>query len=291
MLLLRVLTASVLATIILAAVFFLPTLGFYFFMAVIILIAAWEWANLAGITSTKEKILYLVYLTFLILIITFWTQLLEIFSELLNWPDLKKQSGLIEWLVILPVFFWVMIVFLIRKVPESLLNLKLSKAYKKFIGIFILFFAWMFFVKLRAYYGPEAAFYFLLLIWMADISAYFAGKTFGKEKLAPNISPGKTVQGMYGAIVSSVICSVGLALYYGYPFMIATDFGLLSILTVLVSIYGDLFFSIVKRQSGVKDSGKILPGHGGILDRIDSIVAAAPFYYAGVILVGRSVFS
>jgi phosphatidate cytidylyltransferase len=96
---------------------------------------------------------------------------------------------------------------------------------------------------------------------------------------------------MHGAIVSAIVCGILLALYYEYPIMIALDFGMLSVMTVTVSIYGDLFFSLVKRKNEVKDSGSLLPGHGGVLDRIDSVIAAAPFYYAGVILIGRSVFS
>jgi phosphatidate cytidylyltransferase len=145
--------------------------------------------------------------------------------------------------------------------------------------------------------------YFLILIWLADISAYFVGKKWGKDKLAPEISPGKTLQGMYGALASAVVSSVGfyfcgklVAEDTGAPQdeslwfldeLVSVDIAFLSILTVLLSIYGDLFFSLVKRRKGVKDSGKLLPGHGGILDRVDSIIAAAPFFYAGILLIGR----
>lgn len=291
MLLQRILTAIVLATVAIAAIFILPTLYFYLFVAVIVLIAAWEWSNLSSIDKLSSKVLFLVSLIIPMLGITFWTYILEFLSVVLEWPEIKSYSGILEWLVIGPVIFWVMIMVLIRKAPEELLELNLKKRYMVFIGWFVLFSAWMFLVKLRAFYGPAAVMYFLVLIWVADIAAYFSGKKFGKEKLAPLISPGKTVQGMYGAIISAMVCSIILALYFGYPFMIATDFGLLSILTVLVSIYGDLFFSLAKRKSGVKDSGSILPGHGGVLDRIDSAIAAAPFYYAGVILIGRGVFA
>jgi len=225
------------------------------------------------------------------LFIAFWTYILEFLSVLLEWPEVKEYSGILEWLVIGPVIFWVMMMMLIRKAPEELLALELKTRYKVFIGWFVLFSAWMFIVKLRAFYGPGAVMYFLILIWAADIAAYFAGKKFGVDKLAPLISPGKTVQGMYGAMGSALVCGIVLALYYGYPVMIATDFIMLSLLTVLVSIYGDLFFSLVKRKNKVKDSGTILPGHGGVLDRIDSVIAAAPFYYAGVILIGRGVFA
>jgi len=291
MLLPRILTALVLATVAISAIFLLPILYFYLFIAVIVLIAAWEWCSLSEIDSPIGKLIFLLLLIFPMLGVTFWTQILELVSVLMEWPEVKEYSGALEWLVIGPVIFWVMMMLLIRKVPEELLALKLKKRYKVFIGWFVLLSAWMFLTKLRAYYGSEAVLYFLVLIWIADIAAYFSGKKFGKDKLAPVISPGKTIQGMYGAILSAMICAVILALYYGYPFMIATDFGMLSILTVLVSIYGDLFFSLVKRQNNVKDSGSILPGHGGVLDRIDSVIAAAPFYYAGVILIGRSVFS
>lgn len=291
MLLQRILTALVLAAIAITAIFKLEILYFYLFIGIIVLIAAWEWAELSEIHTISGKLLFLLLLILPMIFVTYWTQILEIFSQLLEWPEIKEYSGALEWLVIGPVLFWIMIMFLIRKAPDELLNLKLKKRYKIFIGWFVLFSAWMFLTKLRAYYGSGAALYFLMLIWIADIAAYFIGKKFGKDKLSPLISPGKTVQGMYGAIFSAAICAVVLALYYGYPGIIATDFGLLSVLTVMVSIYGDLFFSLVKRQNGVKDSGTLLPGHGGVLDRLDSVIAAAPFYYAGIILIGRGVFS
>ncbi len=291
MLLQRILTAIVLASVLISAIFLLPTLWFYLFMAIIVFIAAWEWTGLSEIHTTSGKLLFLVYLIIPMLGITFWTQILEVASEFLEWPDLKKQSGIIEWFVIGPVVFWISMMFLIRKAPDELLKLELKKSYKVFIGWFVLLAAWMFITKLRAYYGAAGLLYFLLLIWMADIAAYFSGRKFGKNKLSPLISPGKTVEGMYGAFFSAIICAICLAVYYDYPLIIATDFGLLSLLTVLISIYGDLFFSLVKRQNGVKDSGSLLPGHGGVLDRIDSVIAAIPFYYAGIILIGRGVFS
>lgn len=291
MLVQRILTAIVLATIVIAAIFTLPILWFYLFIAIIILLAAWEWSELIGIHKILAKIGFLLLLIMPMLAVTFFTQILEVLSIVLDNQQIKKQSGALEWLVIAPVVFWVFMAFTIKRNPESLMKMELTCRYRIFLGWFILLSAWMFLTKLRAYYGPEAAMYFLVLIWLADISAFFVGNKFGKDKLAPMISPRKTIQGLYGALFSGFICSMALALYYKYPMLIASDFAMLSLLTVFISIYGDLFFSLVKRQAGVKNSGTLLPGHGGILDRIDSVIAATPFYYAGIILIGRSVYS
>ncbi|WP_305908335.1 phosphatidate cytidylyltransferase [Methylomarinum sp. Ch1-1] len=291
MLLPRILTALVLVAVAVSAVFLLPIHYFALFIGLIVLLGAWEWTALVGIDKLPAKLGFIVALIVPMLGIQFWTVLLEILAQALEWPGVKEYSGVLEWLVIGPVLFWVVMMLLIRRVPDQLLELDLKRKYKAFTGWFVLLSAWMFLTKLRAYYGSEMVMYFLILIWAADIAAYFSGKKFGKEKLCEPISPGKTLQGMYGALCAGLLCAVVLSLIYGFPFMIATDFTLLSVLTVLVSIYGDLFFSLVKRQKGVKDSGALLPGHGGVLDRIDSIIAAAPFYYAGIILIGRSVFS
>lgn len=291
MLLLRILTAVILATLTITAIFILPTLWFYLFIAIIVCLAAWEWTELIGLHQIIAKLGFLLLLIVPMLAVTFFPAILEVLSIVLDDQSIKKQSGALEWLVIAPAVFWVAVTFALKKSPEYWLKLELKKSHKVFIGWFVLLFAWMFLAKLKAYYGAEAALYFLGLIWSADIAAYFVGKKFGKQPLSPAISPGKTTQGLYGALGSGLICSVLLALYYGFPMIIATDFVFLSILTVLISVYGDLFFSLVKRQAGVKNSGALLPGHGGVLDRIDSVVAAAPFYYAGIILIGRSVYS
>jgi phosphatidate cytidylyltransferase len=179
---------------------------------------------------------------------------------------------------------------LIRSTPAAVLALQLKTRSKLFIGWFVLLSAWLFLSRLRSLYGSEMTMYFLILIWVADISAYFAGKKWGETKLSPEISPGKTVAGMYGALISGLICAILLNLYnlkYGFNPMVAADFVLISILTVLISIYGDLFVSVVKRQRGVKDSGTLLPGHGGVLDRIDSLIAAIPFFYGCIYFIYR----
>ena len=291
MLILRILTALVLIPLVVSGVIFLPAVYFALMMGIIVLAAAWEWTFLIGLNKLLLRIVFLVALIVPMVLITFWTQCLELIALAFEFPEVKEISGWIEWVVVLPVLFWVVIMILIRQVPEEILKIEIKTGYKTLIGWFSLLMAWMFISRLHLLYGYEMVLYFMILIWVADIAAYFSGKTWGKRKLSPEISPGKTIEGMYGALASAVVCGVALALIYGFPLMNATDFVLLSILTVLISIYGDLFFSLVKRQKGVKDSGNLLPGHGGILDRIDSIIAAAPFFYAGIALISLGVFA
>ncbi|MDD1627384.1 MAG: phosphatidate cytidylyltransferase [Methylococcaceae bacterium] len=289
MLIKRIITASVLASLIALAVFKLPMEYFSLVIGLVTLLAAWEWSNLAGVTSLVKRVLFLLVLILPMLGIHFWTQILELIAQALDWPDVRDYSGILEWLVIPPVLFWILVMILIRNTPTGVLNLKLKTRYKVLIGWFVLLSAWMFLSRLRAFYGTEMTMYFLILIWVADISAYFAGKKWGVTKLAPEISPGKTVAGMYGALIAGLVCAVALSLIYGFNLMIASDFMLLSVLTVLISIYGDLFVSVVKRQRGVKDSGSLLPGHGGVLDRIDSMIAAIPFFYGCIYFIYRLV--
>jgi len=289
MLLKRIITASVLASLIALAVFKLPMEYFSLLIGLITLLAAWEWSNLAGVTLLVKRVLFLFVLILPMLGIHFWTQFLELVAQATDWTDVRDYSGALEWLVIPPVLFWILVMILIRNTPTGMLNLTLKTRYKVLIGWFVLLSAWMFLSRLRAFYGTEMTMYFLILIWAADITAYFAGKKWGTTKLTPEISPGKTVAGMYGALISGLICAAVLSLIYGFQLMIAADFVLLSVLTVLISIYGDLFVSVVKRQRDVKDSGSLLPGHGGVLDRVDSLIAAIPFFYGGIYFIYRLV--
>ncbi len=290
MLLQRIITALILVPLVVLAVFQLPLAYFSLLVGLITLLAAWEWTSLVGINSLLKRGLFLCALILPMLWLHFWTQFLELAAQVLDWPDIRDYSGALEWLVIAPVLFWILSMMLIRNTPAGVLKLEMRTRYKALIGWLVLMAMWLFLTRLRAFHGEELTLYFLILIWAADIAAYFTGKKFGKTKLSPEISPGKTVQGMYGALIAGAVWAMIFIGYQGYlngfVWMRVADFVLLSVLTVLISIYGDLFFSVVKRQCGAKDTGSILPGHGGILDRIDSLIAATPFFYAGIVVIG-----
>jgi phosphatidate cytidylyltransferase len=128
--------------------------------------------------------------------------------------------------------------------------------------------------------------YVFALVWGADTGAYFAGRALGKNKLAPKVSPGKTIEGMIGGLLTTGVLMVAVAIYRDLPAIRFAAFIGLSLFTVLASVLGDLVESMVKRQAGVKDSGSIFPGHGGALDRIDSLTAAAPIFALGWLLAG-----
>lgn len=296
----RIITAAILASVVVSAVLMLPSDYFSLLIAIIVLIGAWEWLNLIEITSPVKRSVFIGTLIFAMLFLYLWTYILEALVPVMDYlaekfkfviEDIRKQSGILEWLMVPAVLFWVTIMLLIRRAPQEMLNLQLRLRYKAFIGWFVLIAAWMFLSRLRAFYGSEMTLYLLVLIWVADIAAYFSGKKWGKNKLAPDISPGKTVEGVKGALVSAALCAIILciilSIVYATPvtFMVAGDLILLSVITVLISVYGDLFFSLVKRQRGVKDSGSLLPGHGGVLDRVDSLIAAIPIFYAGIYLI------
>ena len=290
----RIITASILAPLIVLAVFFLPVEYFALLWGGIILICAWEWSALAGINKPFLRILFLVLLAFSMAFFYHWTVFLEILSQVFSYPEIKKQSGILEWTVIPAIIWWLLIMVLIRNTGHAMLHLEIKKRYQLLAGWFVLLSAWMFLYRLRAFYTPDMTMYFLLLIWAADIAAYFTGKKLGKTPLAPEISPGKTVAGFYGAMGSALLCAVCLNLYLYLTdqdqLLLMTvlnflNFTVLSLFTVMVSIYGDLFISLLKRKRGIKDSGSLLPGHGGLLDRLDSMIAGIPVFYGGVIMI------
>ena len=284
MLLTRVITALILAPLVIAAVWKLPYPYFAAIWAVIILIGAWEWSNLAGLTRLVSRILFTLSVIAGMAVYWFWIDLFQWISTLIDMPELLDHVGIVDWLAIPAVFWWLFIATRLKSTPEQLLQSKPSMKFKWFVGWLILVTAWIFLARLKAFYPWQIVLYPLLLIWLADIAAYFGGRKYGTTKLTP-ISPGKTVAGMYSALIATLLFAIGWVFYFDYNTISFIDFIMLSMITVSLSISGDLFISLAKRLRGVKDSGTILPGHGGILDRIDSLLAAIPIFFTGVMIM------
>lgn len=289
MLIKRIATALVLAPIIILASIKFPTDYFAMFWGAFILFAAWEWGNLADSRIFGKAMLIMALILSMVLVVR-WTSFLQQLQLLTDSMQVYEYAGILDWFVVGPVIWWLLAMILIRNAPQSLITLQIKSTYLLFLGWFILFSAWIFLVRLQKLHDVELILYLFLLVWVADITAFFVGKALGTTKLAPKISPGKTVAGMIGSMVSALVCSILLAFYFCIKIsclsmLVATQFVTLSVFTVLVSIYGDLFISLLKRKRGLKNSGGLLPGHGGLLDRIDSLIAATPIFYAGIMLI------
>ena len=262
----RVITAIILASVIISAVIFLPTQMFAILLAVIICVAAWEWAACAGFNAMPQKIVYVSLILLCLIACLIFLQK--------QWILLIIACGLIWWLIAM---------FLVTRYQMNK-NINLtSSTIKAMIGVIILVPAWLslILIHLKTSGGSLMIFLFFL-IWLADSAAYFSGRRFGSKKLASNVSPGKSWEGVYGALLVSLLFGASYAFFTDMKFMVAVNFILLALFTASFSILGDLVESMFKRMAGVKDSSNILPGHGGVLDRIDSLTSAAPVFFAGL---------
>ncbi|MBS1211573.1 MAG: phosphatidate cytidylyltransferase [Proteobacteria bacterium] len=266
----RILTASILAPLIIVAILYLPALWFAVLWGLVVAVAAWEWTDLSGVASIPGRIVFVALGAGL----------------MLTGP--KWAGFALDWLPWVVVAWWFVFSVLVRRMPGKLLAVRYPTGVKLGLGAFVLFSSWIMMVWLRANFGTMQVLYLVLLIWLADIAAYFAGKRWGRTQLSPEISPGKTVEGLYGAIIAAALFAVAAGFYKGLNPMLIADFVLISVVTVVVSVVGDLFESLAKRVRGVKDSGAILPGHGGLLDRVDSLLAAVSVFYLGSFL--REIF-
>ncbi|WP_295390821.1 phosphatidate cytidylyltransferase [uncultured Thiodictyon sp.] len=263
----RTLTAFILGPLVLGAVLWLPAPGFALFMALVVLIGAWEWAALSGVEARAARAAYVVLVAVGLGVL--WLQ-----------PQWRP------WLVAAGAAWWVIQTVLLARVQhiESRPGLDAVGAAT---GLLVLGVAWAALIELRAAVaaGPVLVLFLLLLIWFADSAAYFAGRRWGRTKLAPALSPGKTREGVYGALALAGVGGVllGAVLAPGAGGLLLAV--LVCVLTVAMSVVGDLYESLLKRRRGVKDSGQLLPGHGGFLDRIDSLTAAAPLFMLGITLL------
>ncbi|MEW6765403.1 MAG: phosphatidate cytidylyltransferase [Pseudomonadota bacterium] len=262
----RVITALVLAGLFLPALFLLPRLGFAALIGLLVLLTAREWAGLAGLQGGRRGL--------------FSVAVTAVGAALL------LADGTRAWVLGAGVVLWLVLslrLLFAERVPTWVH----APLFKLILAPLVLWPAWFALDALHSV--PQGAWWVLapfMVVWVADTAAYFSGRAFGRHKLAPTISPGKTVEGLLGALMA-----VGLAGWaaHALPPYSSTPLlpwlGLL-LVTTLVSVMGDLHESQLKREAGVKDSGTLLPGHGGLFDRVDSLLAAAPMMAFGLMQFG-----
>jgi phosphatidate cytidylyltransferase len=260
----RVITAVILGAILVFAIFKLPNPVLEIILALVTLIGAWEWSVLVGIKKSMLKILYVALIGVAMLFV---------------WHFIQPQYE--NTLLMLVSLWWAGVVILLALYKSAWQQTAWLKNLLLLSGFIVLVPAWLALTSLHDQ-GPEALMFFFALIWVADIAAYFVGKRFGKNKLAPKLSPGKSREGVLGALLASVVMAIIGLQMFTFSKQASLYFIGLCVLTALISVVGDLYESLLKRNAGVKDSGTILPGHGGVLDRVDSITAAAPGYLLGL---------
>ena len=262
----RVITVLLLLPLFLAALFYLPVQGWVLLILLVTTFAAWEWARLAQMRESAEWLFVIaVIASCLVLVPT-----LKLFDRLPagNLSLAIYAVALVFWLLAAPLW-------LTFKWRSNKIGLALS-------GLLVLVTAWLALVQLREI-AALLVLWLLSVVWVADTAAYFCGKKFGKHKLAPKISPGKTLEGVYGAFFAVSVYAIAIIAVSGNHSVsafgkVVPAYLLLAAhwLITGLSIVGDLFESLLKRQAGVKDSSTALPGHGGVLDRIDGLISSLP---------------
>lgn len=283
----RIITALILAPAAIAAIFYLPLIYFAILLLVIIGIGAWEWGPFMGFDTTTRRVGFVG--TTLFLIAGIWTSV-SLNDLWLNSGQLHSYALAVLWLA---VAWWIFSAFLMFSYPNASSFWSKHRSVRGVFGWLTLVPTWLAFMVIRTndyqvdtYHGAQLLMFLLLMVWSADIGAYFVGKAFGKTKLMPNVSPGKTLEGFLGGIASACILVAITAYILAWNQEQVITVLLVTVLITTVSVLGDLNESMFKRQAGVKDSGSILPGHGGILDRIDSLTATAPVFALCYVLFG-----
>ena len=255
----RIITAVVLLAVLAGVVLLLPPPGALITLTLAISLGIWEWSQFLGLKSLLWRLLYVVVV--LASMVAVW-----LYSFQPGALQLVLQITLAWWLV---VFVWV------TRFPTAI-----PMAVGVLSGILVLVPAWLALSRLLvAENGVLWVVFVLLVVWATDIGAFAVGKLFGRIKLIPKVSPGKTWEGAIGGIALATIVAFAGALYFKQD---PLSFVSLCIAVAVISVIGDLIVSIFKRHNGLKDSGQIFPGHGGMLDRIDSICSAAPVFVLGL---------
>ena len=263
----RIVTALVLLCIFLSALFYLPPEGWLVFVSLIAVVAAWEWGALMGLNKNHRLLTGLGMFCVCALIAALAPEALRLKGD---FADSAWSLG--RWFYTPAAAFWLLAVPLWMKrrwlLPKSTPGF--------LVGAVLILPTWLALAQLRAL-GPLPVIAVMATVWLADIAAYFVGRALGRHKLAPGISPGKTWEGAIGGGFAVVV--YGFVLSPHLPQIVSGNYLVLFLFLALVaaiSVIGDLFESMLKRQAGLKDSSSILPGHGGVLDRIDSLTSTLP---------------
>jgi len=260
----RIITALVLAPLVIVVILWLPAAATRAVLAAIVLAGAWEWSAFPGFTRHSAKWAYVGCIAACIAL-TAW------------WHASGSNPAALDVLMYAALAWWLCALIWIAVAPARVNRVSASIA-----GVFVLVPVWLALVRLHEM-APELMLFLLLLVASADVGAFAAGRRFGRHKLAPHVSPGKTWEGVLGGLLASMLLAgVGVVWFSMEPVV----FIALCLVVVVASIIGDLTESMFKRHAGLKDSGTLLPGHGGILDRVDSITAAAPVFLVGLERLG-----
>lgn len=264
----RLLTALILIPVLLVFIWFLPMPWFSVVAALIIGWGAWEWAAFVKLTQTPHRIAY-VCVIMAMLIIAYYLS--------------------VRWILAIAVLAWIWacaaIIFYQRDKKPLGFQCRWAVAT---MGVLALIPCWLSINILREDIGgPAWLLYGLVIVWVMDSGAYFCGKLWGKRQFISHVSPNKTWEGFVGGLISVFVFAFVVCLAFRVPFYRLIAICGLSIVTALFATVGDLLESLLKRQIGVKDSGVGLPGHGGILDRIDSVLAALPVFTLGSLLLSN----
>jgi phosphatidate cytidylyltransferase len=251
----RIFTALILIPIVLALIFFAPHAILIITGVLLLLGCAIEWTRLIPTASKIQSFLF-------------------VFGLFIS---LRYSTHFFHFYQFAALLLWIFIFYALLYFPASQQHWG-EKKYVALGGLILLPLCWTSFTYIYLQpQGPALILYFLLLVWATDTGAYFAGKITGKHKLIPKVSPGKTIEGTMGGLVCALLVSLAAFLYFSPP---STALWFTQAIgTILLSMVGDLFISMLKRRVKCKDTSQILPGHGGLLDRLDSLIAAAPLFY------------
>jgi phosphatidate cytidylyltransferase len=277
----RLLAALIMAPIAILTVLFAPTPILAALSAVLFLAALWEWLKLAEVDDTLARSVLLACNAAVM--------------AALVWGSRSAQGGafaLLQLVVLLGVAWWLLACLWLRRYRFASDHDSHARAFKLLAGSLAVIPAWCALGLIHADEpnGHQWLLLALFLVWAADTGAYFAGRHLGgrffSRKLAPRISPNKTIEGLLGGLLLALLVALAGALLIGAQASQLPAIGLVALATVLASVVGDLFESLLKRHVGAKDSGDLIPGHGGVLDRVDSVLAALPVFALGKAWLG-----